>query len=197
MAGRVALKGFRLKYMLDHLEKILLSEEQIDKRVTELAQQLSTDYSEQGVESITIICITNGAIIFTADILRKLNLRTRLDCLKASSYLHGTKPQQEPDIIADIRLDIQDAHVLLLDDILDTGRTCNKIVAALKKKNPASIKSCMLLDKEGRREVPFEADYVGFKIPDEFVVGYGLDFADYYRNLPCIGVLKKSYQIET
>ena len=183
--------------MLDHLEKILVTEEQIDRRVTELADELSADYQKEGIKSVTIVCITNGAIIFTADILRKLKLETRLDCLRVSSYHDSTKPLQEPEIIDHIQLNIQNAHVLLLDDTLDTGRTCTKIVAALKKESPASIKSCMLLDKEGRREIPFEADYVGFKIPNEFVVGYGLDFADHYRNLPCIGVLKKSYQTAT
>ena len=180
--------------MKDHLEKILLSEAQLKERIGELAAELHRDYRAQGIDAITVICITNGAIIFTADILRELDLKVRLDCLRVSSYLDKTSPAREPEILNDIGLNIEASHVLLVDDILDTGRTCDKIIKALKAQNPASVKSCMLLDKKGRREVPFEADYVGFQIPNEFVVGYGLDFADYYRNLPCIGVLRESYQ---
>ncbi len=180
--------------LLQDLEKILVSEDAIKKRIDELGIEITRDYLNAGVQELTIVAITNGAIIFTADLLRKIPLRTRLDCVRVSSYQDETKPIGEPQIIDNIRLNIHGRHVLMIDDILDTGRTCSKIVHALKTKNPATIKTCMLLDKKGRREVAFEADYVGFKIPNEFVVGYGLDFAENYRSLPCIGVVKAELQ---
>lgn len=180
--------------LLNDLEKIIVSEDDIRQRVQELGAQITREYSEQGITELTVVAITNGAIIFTADLLRQIFVSTRLDCVRVSSYQDETKPIDEPQIIDNIRLSIHGRHVLMIDDILDTGRTCTKIVKALEMKEPASIKTCMLLDKQGRREIPFEADYVGFEIPNEFVVGYGLDFAENYRSLPCIGVVRADLQ---
>jgi len=180
--------------LINDLEKILVTEEQIQMRIAELGAEIENTYREMGVEELSVIAITNGSIFFTADLMRKINLSTRLDCVRVSSYQDETQPVDEPEIIDNIRLSIHGRHVLMIDDILDTGRTCTKIVEALKTKEPASIKTCMLLDKKGRRDVPFEADYVGFTIPNEFVVGYGLDFAEHYRSLPCIGVVKAELQ---
>lgn len=180
--------------LVNDLEKILISEDAIQQRIIELGAQITRDYLEEAIEEITVIAITNGAVMFAADLLRKLHLRCRLDCVRVSSYQDETKPIGEPEIIDKIRLNLHGRHLLMIDDILDTGRTCSKIVRLLKSEKPASIKTCMLLDKQGRREIPFKANYVGFTIPNEFVVGYGLDFAEHYRGLPCIGVVKAELQ---
>ena len=174
----------------EDLEKVLLSESAIQARIVELGAEIARDYTEAGISEVTIVAITNGAIIFTADLIRQLPLNIRLDSVRVSSYRNEMTPVSEPDIIDNIQLNINGEHVLMVDDILDTGRTSEKIIAALEMQNPASIKTCMLLDKNAPREREFNADYVGFSIPNEFVVGYGLDFAERYRGLPCIGVVK-------
>ena len=143
---------------------------------------------------ITIVAIINGAILFTADLLREIPNPIRLDCIRVSSYRNDTKSHDKPQLVHSLTLDVANRHVLLIDDILDTGKTLSMVVGLIRKLSPASVKVCVLLDKKGRREVPFEADFVGFEIPDKFVVGYGLDFAERYRNLPCIGVLKPQLQ---
>lgn len=181
-------------YMREDLSRVIVSEEQIRERVEELGQQITETYRAMETEEITVICITNGAIIFCADLLRRLQLHAQLDCIRVSSYHDETRPVSEPEIIDHIRLDISQRHVLLIDDILDTGRTLKKIVAILSSLEPASLKTCILLDKKGRREVDYDADFVGFDIPDTFVVGYGLDFAERYRNLPLIGALRADMQ---
>jgi hypoxanthine phosphoribosyltransferase len=117
-----------------------------------------------------------------------------LDCLRISSYRNDTKSHGKPKLLHSLSLDLTNRHVLLIDDILDTGKTLSVVVDIIKKLKPASVRTCVLLDKKGRREVEFTADLVGFEIPDKFVVGYGLDFAERYRNLPCIGVLKPTLQ---
>src|SRR5690606_36917490 len=131
---------------------------------------------------------------FTADLLRQLSLPVRLDCTRIASYRNETISQGEPEILFNITLEVEGRHVLIIDDILDTGKTLLKIAETFRKINPRSLRTCVLLEKEGRREVPIEADFVGFRIPDKFVVGYGLDFAERYRNLPCIGVLTPEFQ---
>lgn len=174
--------------MREELESIIFTEEDIKKRVAQLGQEITEAYKEY--DEITIISIINGAIFFTADILRNINLPIRLDCIRVSSYHNKSQPDQEPEIIDTIRLDITDRHVLLIDDILDTGHTISRVYDHLKQHNPTTLLTCILLDKEGRRDIPFKADFVGFQIPNKFVVGYGLDYAERYRNLPCIGSLK-------
>ncbi|MDF3058312.1 MAG: hypoxanthine phosphoribosyltransferase [Rariglobus sp.] len=173
------------------LETVLVSEGDIKKRVKKLGAELAAAY---GDEEITVVSIINGAILFTADLLREIPNPIRLDCIRISSYRNDTKSQGQPKLLQSLTLDVTNRHVLLIDDILDTGKTFSAVAAMLNKLNPASLRTCVLLDKRGRREVDFEADFVGFQIPDKFVVGYGLDFAERYRNLPCIGVLKPSLQ---
>lgn len=173
------------------LETVLVSEKDIKKRVKKLGAELAAAY---GDEEITVVSIINGAILFTADLLREIPNPIRLDCIRISSYRNDTKSHGQPQLLQSLTLDISNRHVLLIDDILDTGKTFSSVAAMLTKLNPASLRTCVLLDKRGRREVDFEADFVGFQIPDKFVVGYGLDFAERYRNLPCIGVLKPSLQ---
>lgn len=173
------------------LESVLVSEKDIKKRVKKLGAELAAAY---GDEEITVVSIINGAILFTADLLREIPNPIRLDCIRISSYRNDTKSIGQPKLLQSLTLDISNRHVLLIDDILDTGKTFSAVAGMLRKLNPASLRTCVLLDKRGRREVEFEADFVGFQIPDKFVVGYGLDFAERYRNLPCIGVLKPNLQ---
>ncbi len=173
------------------LETVLVSENDIKKRVKKLGAEIATSY---GDEEITVISIINGAILFTADLLREIPNPIRLDCIRIASYRNDTKSHGKPQLLQSLTLDISNRHVLLIDDILDTGKTFSVVVDMIQKLNPASLRTCVLLDKRGRREVEFEADFVGFQIPDKFAVGYGLDFAERYRNLPCIGVLKPNLQ---
>ena len=175
---------------LKHLDHILVSSLAIKRRIAELGVQLNQDYARK---DLMVVAIVNGALIFTADLLRQMRSPLRLDCLRASSYHTGTRAVGEPRIVDQMKLDVKDQHVLLVDDILDTGKTLAAVAGLIKHKGAASVKTCVLLDKKARRAVPFEADYVGFEIPNEFVVGYGLDFNERYRNLPCIGVLKPKY----
>jgi hypoxanthine phosphoribosyltransferase len=173
------------------LEEILVTETQISRRLKKLGKEISETYGE---EEITVIAIINGALLFTADLLRLVTSPVRVDCIRVSSYRNETRPVTEPEIFSSLTIDVENRNVLLIDDILDTGRTLSMVYRLLKSRNPATLRTCVLLDKEGRREVKCDADFVGFKIPDRFVVGYGLDFAERYRNLPCIGVLKTELQ---
>ncbi|MCB1121724.1 MAG: hypoxanthine phosphoribosyltransferase [Verrucomicrobiae bacterium] len=177
--------------MFKVLEEILVTEQQIRMRTHELGREISNLYGE---EEISVISIVNGAIIFTADLLRTITSPIRLDCIRVSSYGNSTTPETAPEILDNMRLDIAGRHVLIVDDILDTGKTISKVVDVISKQNPASIRSCMLLEKQGTRKVDYKADFIGFEIPDKFVVGYGLDFAGRYRNIPVIGVLKEELQ---
>lgn len=173
------------------LDSVLVTEDAIKRRIRKLGADLGTAY---GGEEITVVSIINGAILFTADLVRTIPNPIRLDCIRISSYRNETKSLGKPQLYHSLTLDVSNRHVLLIDDILDTGKTLAMVVGLIQKLKPASVKTCVLLDKKGRREVEFEADFVGFQIPDKFVVGYGLDFAERYRNLPCIGVLKPHLQ---
>ena len=165
---------------------VLLSAEQIQKRVGEMARQIGDDY---GGQPITIVGVLTGSLIFLADLVRRLDLPLRIGLIQASSYRgSATAPgalRLGPDLIPDVR----GRHVLLLDDILDTGQTLTHLVGHLRELRPLSVKVAVLLRKRGRQKVALEPDYHGFDIPDAFVVGYGLDHNDEYRNLPHIAVL--------
>lgn len=173
------------------LASVLFTETQIKRRVRGLAREIKQFY---GKREFTIVALINGAVMFTADLMREIENPVRLDCIRVSSYGAMTKSVGAPQILAEITLDIANRDVLIVDDILDTGKTLALVTAIARKLKPASLRSCVLLDKKARREVEFEADFVGFKIPNKFVVGYGLDFAERYRNFPCIGVLKAELQ---
>lgn len=177
--------------LLDDLDTILVDEAAITARLKELGEAINTTYAGR---ELAVIAVINGAIIFVADLIRELNLSIQLDCIRVSSYRDEMHPMQEPEIIDKIRLDLKGVDVLLIDDILDTGKTLSRVCGIFRKMKPASLRTCVLLDKQTTRTVDFEADFVGFQIPDEFVVGYGLDFAERYRQLPCIGVLKPELQ---
>jgi hypoxanthine phosphoribosyltransferase len=167
------------------IEFILISERQIALRVNALAREIEKDFAGR---DLVIVALLNGTVVFLADLLRRLSLPLRLDFIGVSSYGGGT---ESADLIftKELRLDVSGRDVLLVDDILDTGKTLLQVSNKLRKLKPRRIKSCVLLDKPSRRIEPINADYVGFKIPNHFVVGYGLDYAERYRNLPFVGVL--------
>lgn len=178
-------------YSEDDLETILVSKEQIEHRIDSLADEISKTYAGQ---DLTVVCVLSGALVFTADLIRKLDLPTRLDCIRADSYGNALESTQPPRIASSLKTDISGKNVLIVDDILDTGRTLSAIIRHLEQARPASLRSCILLDKKERRRTDIEADFSGFDIPNAFVVGYGLDFAEHYRHLPCIGSLKREFQ---
>ncbi len=170
------------------LDRVLFDEATILRRLDEIAAQISSDYRDR---ELTVIAVLNGSIIFMADLLRRIPLPLKLDCLSVASYHGGTKSSGEV-IFKQIALpDIAGRHILILDDILDSGLTLFAIRQKLETAKPRSIRVCVLLQKRKARACPVHADYVGFEIEDEFVVGYGLDYMERYRNLSCIGVLRK------
>jgi hypoxanthine phosphoribosyltransferase len=173
------------------LAEVLLTEAQIRRRIKSLAREIKAVYGEK---EFTIIALINGAVMFTADLMREIDNPVRLDCIRVSSYGAKTKSIGTPQVIYNLTLDIAKRDVLVIDDILDTGKTLKLVKELVLELKPASCRTCVLLDKKARREVDLEADFVGFEIPDKFVVGYGLDFAERYRNLPGIGVLKPEKQ---
>lgn len=174
--------------MQGDLERVLFDEPAIQRRLDQIAAQISGDYRDR---ELTVIAVLNGSLMFMADLLRRIPLPLKLDCLSVASY-HGKAQTSGEVIFKQIALpDVMDRHVLLLDDILDSGGTLNAIRERLETARPRSIRICVLLQKRKRRQQPVKADYVGFEIEDEFVVGYGLDFMERYRNLPCIGLLRK------
>ena len=173
--------------MKEHIGRILLSEDMILQRVQELGQQISNDY--QGRE-ITIVCVLKGAVIFLADLLRSLDASANLDFIQVYSYGDGTETTGEVSLTRDLTVNIQGRDVLVVDDIADSGLTLQYLRKTLLAKQPASLKLCVLLNKTERRIVDLEIDYVGFEIPDEFIVGYGLDYAGHYRGLCYIATLE-------
>jgi len=173
--------------VVNDLEQILLSEEAIAKRVRELGEQISEDY--QGCD-LVVVGILKGALVFMADLIRHLSIPVIMDFAVVSSYGAATKTSGVVRILKDLDQPIEGKHVLIVEDIIDTGLTMHYLINNLKARKPLSVKVCTLLDKPSRREVDIVPDYCGFSIPDSFVVGYGLDYAEYYRNLPQVGVLK-------
>lgn len=167
------------------VERVLITEEQIARRVKTLAAEIERDF--RGGEMVAV-SLLSGTVIFMADLIRHLNLPLRLDFLGVSSYGHGTE-SGDLIITKELRLDVRGRNLLLVDDILDTGRTMSRVLPKIRALKPRRIKICVLLDKPSRRVEKVHADYVGFEVPDYFVVGYGLDFAERYRNLPFVGVL--------
>ena len=177
--------------MHNDIEKILLSEQQIQTRIQELGEVLTKEYADKNP---VIIGVLKGVVVFYADMIRRIQVPCQMDFMWISSYA-GTDSTGKMLVRQDVSADIEGRHVLILEDIFDTGNSLEFTVNHLKKQNPASIKICTLLDKPERRRagVTLKADYVGFTIPNAFVVGYGLDYNEKYRNLPYVGILKRSF----
>lgn len=167
-----------------HIE-VLIPEDKIRRRVKELGQQITEDYRDS--EDVILVGLLRGSTIFLADLSREIDLEAKIDFMVVSSYGGLMESSREVKINKDLEEDIRNKDVIIIEDIIDTGYTLEKVRDYLLLKNPASFKICTLLDKPERREVPVEVDYVGFKIPDVFVVGYGIDYAQKHRNLPYIG----------
>ena len=175
------------------VERILISDRRIARRVRQLAEEIESDFSGR---ELVVVSLLSGTVMFLADLIRHLNLPLRLDFIGVSSYGAGTE-SGDLAFTKELRLDVRGRDVLLVDDILDTGKTLSRVLPKLRALKPRRIKTCVLLDKPSRRTEKIRADYVGFEIPDLFVVGYGLDFAERDRNLPSIGVLHPHCYRET
>ncbi|OUP42923.1 hypoxanthine phosphoribosyltransferase [Pseudoflavonifractor sp. An187] len=175
--------------MHEHVESILYSEEQLRQRVKELGGQITADYA--GKEPV-LASVLRGSYIFMADLTRAIDLPVTVDFMAVSSYGAGTKSSGQVEIKKDLSDSIEGRDLIIVEDILDSGNTLFYLMEILKARKPASIRICTLMDKPDRRTQPIVADYVGFTIPDAFVVGYGLDYDEKYRNLPYVGILKPS-----
>lgn len=167
--------------------KVLISEEELQQRVKEISDQLSEEYADKDP---LFVAVLRGSFMFFADLMRTCKIPSELDFVAASSYHSGTFSSGVVKIDYDIRTNVENRHIIIVEDILDSGNTLYNLTRHLKDRGAASVKLCVLLDKPARREKPITPDYAGFTVPDEFVVGYGLDYADRYRNLPYVGVLK-------
>jgi len=167
--------------------KVLIDEKTLQSRIAELAEQIMKDYKGK---KLTLICILKGSMFFTVDLARRLKNEVKIDCIMASSYGENTISSGEVEIKLDLRDSIEGKNVLIVEDIIDTGHTLAYLLGYLKEKNPKTLKLCTLLSKPERREVDIDVNYIGFEIPNKFVVGYGLDFNEEYRNLPYIGYLE-------
>ncbi len=178
----------RMPDLVGDVASVLLTEEQIHQRVTELGARISADY--QGRE-LTLVSVLKGSLPFMADLMRAISIPVSIDLMEVSSY-GGTATESSGlvRILKDLSKPIEGRHALIVEDIIDTGLTLNYLSGYLRGKNPSTLHICTLLDKPARRLVDIPIDYLGFTIPDQFVIGYGLDYGEYYRNLPFIGVLR-------
>ncbi len=173
--------------MLQDLASVMFDEKALKDKCQEMGQQLAKDYAGK---DLLVVGILKGSVMFFADLTRNINIPLNIDFMVASSYGNGTETSGKVNIKKDLSVDIKGRHVLLVEDIIDSGVTMSQLMELLRQREPASLKLCALLSKPSRRQVDVKIDYCGFEIPDEFVVGYGLDYAEKYRNLPLIGVLK-------
>lgn len=167
--------------------RVMISEEDVNKKIVELAERINEDYKG---EAVHLICILKGSVFFTCELAKRINLPVTIDFMQVSSYGDGTSSSGRVKIVKDLDETVEDKNIIVIEDIIDSGRTLSYLMNLLKTRNPKSIKLCTLLDKPDRRVVDIAVDYTGFEIPDEFVVGYGLDYAQKYRNLPYIGIVE-------
>ena len=172
------------------IQSILISEEEIQQTVKELSARITKDYKDRD-SKLLLLCILKGSVVFMGDLMKNIDLPVEIDFMKVSSYGKGSNTSGSVNIILDIhRNDLADVDILIVEDIIDSGKTLSYLVEYLRLKGAKSVKTITLLDKPSRREVDFTPDYTGREIPDEFVVGYGLDYAEKYRALPFVGILK-------
>ncbi|KAJ0025725.1 uncharacterized protein LOC116109939 [Pistacia vera] len=180
-----------------HIERVLWTPDQISHRVAQLAAHITLDFQPVSPPPV-VVGVATGAFLFLADLVRQIPLPVSVDFVRAESYGSGTQSNEAPSVSINLKVDVQDKHVILVEDIVDTGCTLSCLIAHLKSKGASSVSVCTLLDKPVRRKVEVELVgegkfYCGFQCPDYFVVGYGMDFAELYRNLPYVGVLKPEY----
>lgn len=175
--------------LINDISRVLYSEEDIKKAVIKIAKEIENDY--QG-KNVLLIGLLKGAAPFLCDLARNINLNLSIDFMTASSYYNGTETTGTVTITKDISTKVEDKHIIIIDDVADSGVTLNYLVEYLKAKNPLSVKTCALLDKPHRRTVDFNVDYFGMIAPNHFVVGYGMDYQEKYRQLPYIGILKET-----
>lgn len=172
------------------VQKILISESELNAIVERLAREIDRDYAGND-KKLVLICILKGSLVFMGDLMKKLTVPVEIDCMRVSSYGASTESSGNINIVLDlVRPDIEECDLLVIEDIIDSGNTLSYLVNYLKLKGAKSVKTCALLDKPSRRKANYNADYVGTEIPDEFVIGYGLDYAEKYRALPYVGILK-------
>ena len=183
------MSGSKARDLTDDVDHILIDENALQERISELAQQIEADYAD--LNGLLLICVLKGGYMFLADLSRALTRSHELDFMGISSYGAGTTSSGAVQIIMDLKSPITDRNVLIVEDIIDSGRTLDYMRRNLLARGPASLRICSLLSKPARREVDVTVDYTGFEIPDEFVVGYGLDFDNKFRNLPYISVFRK------
>ena len=182
--------------MNNAIAKILVSEGELEATVSRLAAQIDADYKGSD-KKLVLLCILKGSIVFMGDLMKKLTVPVEIDCMKVSSYGSGTTSSGSVKIHLDVtRPDLSDCDFLIIEDIIDSGYTLSYLTDYLKLRGARSVKTCALLDKPARRKVQFTPDYVGLEIPDEFVVGYGLDYDERFRALPYVGVLKPEIYTE-
>ncbi len=175
--------------MREDIEKILIDKEEIDAKIRELGQMLTEEYRDK---KLLVVTVLKGGFVFAADLTRAIDLPLEMEFMIVSSYSSGTVSSGNIEVKRGIDRNIEDTHVLIAEDIVDSGNSLSFLVKYFENKRAKSVKICTLLDKPARRVTPVDVDYVGFTVPDEFIVGYGLDYAEKYRNLPYIGVLKRS-----
>lgn len=173
--------------MHNDIEKILFSEQQIEDIVSRLGAKISEDYSDK---NLLLVGILKGSVVFMADLMRKITVPCSIEFMALSSYGNSTRSSGVVRVIKDLSIDIKDYDVLVIEDILDSGNTLAQLKTMLEMRTPKSLKICTFFDKPERRVADIKADYVGAQIPDEFIVGYGLDYAENYRNLPYVGIIK-------
>ncbi len=173
--------------VLDNMKRVLITKEEIDRKISELALQIEKEYKGK---KILMVCILRGAFLFFSDLVRKINLPIEIDFMAISSYGSDATSSGEVKVVKDLNERIEGKDVIIVEDIIDSGYTLTYLKNLFLQRNPKSLKICALLDKPERRKVEIEGDYVGFKIPNEFVVGFGLDYAERFRNLDSIYILK-------
>lgn len=174
--------------MNDCVEKVLLSENDISAMVKRLGKQISEDYKGK---NLLLVSVLKGSVVFMADLMRSIDIPCEIDFMVVSSYGSGTKTSGNVKIIKDLNIDVKDYDLLIVEDILDSGVTLYSLKEMLEARRPASVKICTFLDKPERRKADIKADYCGAQVPDEFIVGYGLDYDEKFRNLPYVGILKR------
>ena len=174
--------------MNNDIKEILVSEKEIEEIVTRVAAEIDRDYENSG-KKLLLLCILKGSVVFMGELMKKITLPLEIDFMKVSSYGAGTKTSGQVNIMLDLyRNDLADVDIIIIEDIIDSGRTLEKLTHLLEDRGAHSVRTCTLLDKPERRVVDLDADFVGMQVPDEFVVGYGLDYDEKYRNLPYVGL---------